>query len=219
MKTETVKGFKDYIIFVYNISGNKLKNIRIYQPQEGRPTRTIVAEEGEVIPIPEENMIKLKLKNGSADEAMPNEPDNFYKLMFQTYYMTLNLEDAMKYEEIQKKPREMSIAELKQEIIKLDKEKISTTPLYIEMHNKLALAFSSFVFVFLGIPIAIRTHRREKSINFGLTMLLFIVYWGIMLGGIACSIRNLIPPWLGIWMANIVMFLIGMCLFIKISRK
>ena len=214
-----IKGFKDYIIFVYNISGNKLKNIRIYQPQEGRPTRTIVAEEGEVIPIPEENMIKLKLKNGSADEAMPNEPDNFYKLMFQTYYMTLNLEDAMKYEEIQKKPREMSIAELKQEIIKLDKEKISTTPLYIEMHNKLALAFSSFVFVFLGIPIAIRTHRREKSINFGLTMLLFIVYWGIMLGGIACSIRNLIPPWLGIWMANIVMFLIGMCLFIKISRK
>ena len=31
-----IKGFKDYVILVYNINGNKLKNIRIYQPQPGR---------------------------------------------------------------------------------------------------------------------------------------------------------------------------------------
>ena len=107
----------------------------------------------------------------------------------------------------------MNIAEIKAEISKLEKDNINATPLYIEMHNKLALAFSNFVFVLIGIPIAISTHRREKSINFGLTMLLFIIYWAIMLGGVACSIRQIVPPWAGIWMANAVLAFIGMILF------
>ena len=214
-----IKGFENYIIFVYSIDKNTLKNIRIYQPQDGRPTRTIVAREGEIIPIPEKNIIKLKLKNGSADEVLPQDPNNFYKLVFETYYMTLNLKDALQYETIEKKPREMSIAELRREIKKFQKDNINVIPLYIEMHNKLALAFSNFVFVLLGISIAIRTHRREKSINFGFTMVLFLVYWGIMLGGVACTIRNIVPAWVGIWMANFVMFIVGAVLFLKIARK
>lgn len=214
-----IKGFQDYIIFVYSIDGNKLKNIRIYQPQEGKPTRTIVAEEGEVIPIPEESMIKLKLKNGSADEAMPQDKDTFYKLVFETYYMTLNLKDALEYETIQKKPREMSVKQLREEITKLRASGIAALPLYIELHNKIALAFSSFVFVLIGMPIAIRTHRREKSINFGLTMVLFLIYWGIMLGGVACAIRRIVPPWAGIWAANAVMFAIGVFFFLKVARR
>ncbi|MFH1594252.1 MAG: LptF/LptG family permease [Candidatus Omnitrophota bacterium] len=214
-----IKGFENYIIFVYNIKGNILKNIRIYQPQEGRPTRTIVAEEGEIISMPEQNAIKLKLKNGSADESLPQDPSNFYKLVFSTYYMTLNFKDALDIEKLGKKPREMSISELKQEITKLERDNVETIPLHIELHNKLALAFSNFVFVLIGIPIAVKMHRREKSINFGLTMVLFLVYWGIMLGGIACAIRKIVPPWTGVWMANIILFMVGMFLFLRMSKK
>ena len=54
-----IKDFENYIIFIYAIEGNKLRNIRIYQPQEGKQTRTVVAEEGEIIPIPEKNIIKF----------------------------------------------------------------------------------------------------------------------------------------------------------------
>jgi len=214
-----IKGFQDYIIFIYSISGNKLKNIRIYQPQEDRPTRTIVAEEGEVVAFPEENVIKLKLKNGSADEALPQEPNNFYKLVFDTYYMTLNLKDAMDYEEIEKKAREMSIRELKREIRGLERSNIRTTILYIEIHNKIALAFSSLIFALIGIPLAITTHRREKTINFGLTMFLFLIYWGIMLGGVACAIRHILPPWAGVWLANGTLFVVGIVLFLKVAKK
>jgi len=214
-----IKGFKNYVIFIYNIDKNMLKNIRIYQPQPGKPTRTIVAEEGEIITNPENGFVKLKLKNGSADESLPRDPENFYKLVFDTYYMKLDMKDAIDYRTIEKKPREMSIRELREEIRKLEKDNINVTPLRIEIHNKLALAFSNIVFVFLGIPIAISTHRREKSINFGLTMVLFLAYWGIMLGGIACVIRNTLPAWVGIWMANALLFVVGGILFLKMAKK
>jgi len=214
-----IKAFKNYIIFVYNIEKNKLKNIRIYQPRQGEPTRTIVAEEGEIITSPDKNAIKLKLKHGSADESLPQDPENFYKLVFETYYMKLDLKDAIDYDKIQRKPREMSIKELRSEIEKLKKDNISTIPLHIEIHNKLALAFSNLVFILIGVPIAVSTHRREKSINFGLTMILFIAYWGIMLGGVACVIRNIVPPWAGIWMANIILFSVGVFLFAKLGKR
>src|SRR3989338_2815417 len=47
-----IRGFENYIIFIYEIRGNKFKNIRVYQPQEGKPTRTIVAESGEIATTP-----------------------------------------------------------------------------------------------------------------------------------------------------------------------
>lgn len=214
-----IKGFEDYIIFVYGISGNRLKNVRIYQPREGKPTRTIIAEEGEVMTFPEQGMIKLKLKNGSADESFPDNPDNFYKLVFKNYYITLNLKEALEVQNIEKKPREKTIEELRSEIKKHKRDNIDTVPLYIEIHNKLALAFSNFIFVLIGIPLAIRTHRREKSINFGFTMVLFLLYWAIMLGSVACVVRNTIPPWAGIWMANAVFFVAGIILFLKMGKK
>jgi len=213
-----IKAFENHIIFVYSIDKNKLKNIRIYEPREGKSTRTIVAEEGEVFADPKGEFIQLKLKNGSADESLPQDPDNFYKLVFKTYNMRLDLKNVDDYKETEKKPREMTIRELKEEIERLEGEKVNATPLYIEIHNKLALAFSNLVFVLIGIPIAISTHRREKSISFGLTMLLFLIYWGIMLGGVACVIRNMMPAWLGIWMANIILSAFGGFLFFKVVK-
>ncbi|MFC1480351.1 LptF/LptG family permease [Candidatus Omnitrophota bacterium] len=214
-----IKGFKDYIIFVHDVKGNFLKDIRIYQPREGKPTRTIVARAGEIIPLPEENSVKLKLEDGTADEITPDKPDEFYKLSFQNYYMTLNLDNAIDTSHIQKKTREKNIKEILRDIRELRQDDIDEIPLRIEMHKKLALAFSSFVFVIAGIPLAITTHRREKFIGFALAMVLFLVYWGIMLGGIAFAIRGIIPPWAGVWSANILLFATGVGLFSRISGK
>src|SRR3989338_3792320 len=55
-----IRGLENYVIFIHEIRGNVLKNIRIYQPQEGKPTRTIVAESGEINSDPETNMVELK---------------------------------------------------------------------------------------------------------------------------------------------------------------
>ena len=214
-----VKGFKDYIIFIHSVKGNVLKDIHIYQPRDEKPTRTIIAESGEIIPLPEENSVKLKLENGVADEISAAKPDEFYKLSFQEYYMTLNIENAVDIDKIEKKPREKSIKELREEIEELENEGVGVTPLKIELHKKIALAFSNLAFVFAAIPLAISTHRREKFVGFGLAIILFLLYWSIMLGGIALSIRKILPPWAGVWSADMILFLIGTLMFMRITRK
>jgi lipopolysaccharide export system permease protein len=214
-----IKGFQDYIIFVHKVDGNKLENIRIYQPREGKATRTIIAESGRVVPLPEENSVKLMLFEGTADEISPENPDEFYKLTFKNYQMTLDLDNAVDTSNIQKKAREKSIKELREEISDLDKASRRVLSLKIELHKKIALAFSNLVFVLAGIPIAITTHRREKFIGFGLAIIIFLLYWGIMLGGIAFAVHGSVPPWLGVWAANIVVLSLGLTLFWKLLRK
>src|SRR3989338_847094 len=125
-----INSFQKYILFIYRVDQkkNKLYNVRIYEPQgEGKPTRTIVAKSGEFIAVPEKNSIKLKLIDGTSDEPDPENPRNFYKLNFKTYFMNLNPEQQQGGR-IEKKPKEMTIQELRDEITKLKKDNIDPAP-------------------------------------------------------------------------------------------
>jgi len=214
-----IKGFKDYVVFIHGVNGNNLRDIRIYQPRKDGPTRTIIARRGEIIPLPGENRIKLRLEDGTADEVVANRPDEFYKLSFQEYHMTLDLDETVDINSIGKKAREKSIKELLGDIKEMKGADGGDIPLKIEMHKKIALAFSNLVFVLMGIPLAITTHRREKFIGFALAMGLFLMYWGLMLGGIAFAIRRVVPPWVGVWSADILLFAIAIVMLRRISVK
>lgn len=214
-----IRGLENYVIFIYEIRGNKLKNIRIYQPQEGKPTRTIIAERGEINSTPAKNVIELKLYNGTSEEPSPTEPDSFYKLNFKTYLMTLDLSTIFKKESIQKKTREMTVSELSREIDKSVSQKIDPTPLHVEIYKKINMSISSFVLILVGIPLGIRAHRSEKSIGFGISLMLFAIYWGSFLGGVALSLKGTVPYFVGVSIPNVVFFIFGTGLFIFTARR
>lgn len=214
-----IRGFENYVIFIHEIKGNKLKNIRVYQPQDGKPTRTIVAELGEINTFPEKNIVELKLYNGTSEEPSPTDPESFYKLNFKTYYMTLDLSKVFKKENINKKTREMTINELNAEIKKFKKEGIDPTPVIVEIYKKINMAIATFVLLLMGIPMGIKAQRSEKSIGFGLSLLVFAAYWGLFLGGIALALRGTVQPWLGVTLPNIVLFFFGGILFIVTARR
>ncbi len=214
-----IRGFENYVIFIYEIKGNRLKNIRIYQPQQGKPTRTIIAEHGEINTWPEKNMVELRLFNGTSEEPSPTDPENFYKLNFKTYYMMLDLSTVFKKEKINKKTREMTVNELNAEIEKSYTQKIDPTPLYVEIYKKVNMSIASFVLILMGIPLGIKSHRSEKSIGFGISLLLFAVYWGLFLGGIALSLKGTVSALLGVSLPNIIFFIFGGIGFIYTARR
>ena len=207
-----INSFQKYVLFIYRIDENKLTNVRIYEPQEGKPTRTIVARKGEFIAIPENKTVKLKLVDGTADEPDPENPKNFFKLNFKTYFMTLNLTQGQNKDDIAKKPKDMTIQELDDEIRKLQKEGIDPTPLITEIHKKISLAFSCFVFILLGTPLAIITRRREKSINVGIAFVTVGVYYLLFIGSEALSLQGYVNPNIAMWIPNALAGLAGVVL-------
>jgi len=216
-----IDSFKKYIIFIYHVNQKKntFNNIRIYEPLgEDRPTRTIVAKSGEFITIPGENIVKLKLIDGTSDEADPENPTNFYKLNFRTYFMSLDIAQ-MQNEVVDKKYKEMTIKELKKEAKKLKSEGISPAPLITKIHEKLALAFSCFVFMLLGSSLGIITRRREKTINIGIAVLIIVCYYPLYIGCTALAMEGILPAALALWLPNIIFAGIGGFLTYKLCAS
>ncbi|MFH1868980.1 MAG: LptF/LptG family permease [Candidatus Omnitrophota bacterium] len=214
-----IKSFKGYILFIHSINGDNLRDVRIYQLQDNGPARTIVAQSGTIKTFPEKNLVELKLNNGTLDEPNPDNPKIFYKLNFKTYNMKLNLAENFSKYDVEKKPKDMTIREIREEIARLKNNNIDTVPLLAEIHRKIAMAFSGFVFVLVGLPVAINTKRREKSVGFGMSLIILITYYLLFIGGQALALRHIVTPIIGLWLANIIYFILGSTLMFMAVEK
>lgn len=209
-----------YIIFIYEIKGNELHHIRIYQPQEGRPTRTIVANRGEIIGMPAKKTLTLRLTNAVVDEPDPRDPASFVKGNFKSYFLTLNLsERSQAIGSIGKKPRDKTIDELRQEIKRLRKENVDPSPLLIEIHKKISLAFASLALVLIGLPLAIIARRGERSIGFGISFAIVILYYILLAGGTALASKGTLPVVVCMWSPNLLLAIVGIPLiYLTVER-
>src|SRR3989338_2403764 len=197
-----IHSFKDQILFIHKIDGNKMYNVTIYQPQpEGKATRTIIARHGEFTPIPGKDQVKLKLMNGTSDEPNLKDPNSFYKLNFKNYFMTLDLSQG--YKEVEKKPKSMTFKELEEAKKGLQALRVTTAQLDTEYQRKIAWSFSALFFIMLGLPIAVITHRREKSANLVLAVICAAVYYLLSLGCEALSVQGLASPGFIMWVPNV----------------
>lgn len=195
-----IHAFDNQIIFINEIEGNEMSGITIYQPKPDGPTRTIIAKRGEFTPVPGGKQIKLKLMDGTSDEPNLDNPENFYKLNFKDYFMTLDTSKSQK--EIEKKPQSMTLKELKTEIEKLERHLIDTTRLETEYLRKITWSFSPLIFTLIGFPLSVITNRREKSANVVIAILCFAFYYLISLGCEALSKKGIVPPVIIMWTPN-----------------
>ncbi|MEW6008994.1 MAG: LptF/LptG family permease [Candidatus Omnitrophota bacterium] len=209
-----INSFERYILFIYDINGNKLTNVRIYEPQEGKPTRTIVAKRGEFISLPLEKKIKLKLINGTSDEINPKDPANYYKLQFKTFFMTLNL--AGQNREIDIKPKNLTVEELFRKVKELSSQGIETQPLLTEMQKRMAFAASPFIFALVGCPIALalgKGHRKRSS--FVAAFIIVLIYFVLILGMEALTLQFSLPAIL-MWLPDVLCLFWGLILTFRI---
>lgn len=215
-----IKNFKDYIIFIYEIKENKLKDIRIYQPQKDRPVRTIIAKRGEFEVAPQDEIIKLRLYNGSSDEPDFENPNRFFKLRFKVYEVSLSLKDLIS--KIEKKPKDMSISELRQEIKRLRTESISIedlNALRIEIYKKFTTAFAALAFVLVAIPLGITTRRSERSVGFGISLGIIIIYYLLAVGCESLCLKGKLEPRFTMWIPNIAIASLGVMLIRKTGES
>lgn len=195
-----IDAFEGQILFIHKIEGNRFYNITIYQPQDDGPTRTIIARQGEFTPVPGTDKIKLKLIDGTSDEPGRGNSNSFYKLNFETYFMTLDF--SKKDDKIQKKPKSMSLRELKAEHERLQRLLIDDSRIHTEFYKKITWSFAPFFFMLLGFPIAVITHRREKSANILLAVMCVVLYYLLTLGCEALASKGGFNPAWMMWMPN-----------------
>lgn len=87
----------------------------------------------------------------------------------------------------------------------------------VEIYKKYSIPFACIVFALLGAPLGYRVKKGSFGIAAGLSLLFYLVYWTSLIGGEKLADRGFISPFLGMWLANIVIGGIGLYLMFKSS--
>ena len=117
------------------------------------------------------------------------------------------------------KPKFMRLSDLMGRIRMTTELNHDTTELEVELNQRIAFALSPIAFLLLGLPLAIRTSRRETSIGLFLSVILAGVFFlSIILCESFSNYPKLYPQYL-LWLPNIIFQTLGAVMTVMISRK
>ena len=88
----------------------------------------------------------------------------------------------------------------------------------VEIHKKFALSFACLVFVLFGPPIALRFPRGGVGVTIGVSIVVFGAYYVCLMGGEALADNGRLPPFIAMWIANVVFGLTGVALLWRVER-
>lgn len=129
--------------------------------------------------------------------------------------LNFKIDDVIKK---QRKPEEMTLAELSN----FAEEQLRTgndpTSIEIEYQSRIAFAFASVVVILFGLPVSANRRRGGLAIQFGINLLVTFLYLVFMKVSQAFGKNGVMNPMLTAWLANII-FLIAAFYNIKIAQK
>ena len=182
-------------------------------------SQNISSDYGKVVVDKEKQIMTIKLFDCLVTDKQQGGNDGIDRFFAQELNFSFHYGKAENEKRISIKPKYMNLKDLMGRI-RLTKElNKDTTDLEIELNQRFAFALSPIAFLLLGLPLAIRTSRRETSVGLFLSVILAgIFFLSIILCESLESFPKLYPQYL-LWLPNIVFQLLGAYMTYRISRK
>jgi lipopolysaccharide export system permease protein len=102
-----------------------------------------------------------------------------------------------------KDPEEMSYAELHAFIERTSRRGEDVTRHRVDLHLKISFPLTCFVIIALGATLGANTRRAGLANSSGLGVLICFVYYSCVKAGQALGWNEVLSPWLGAWIANL----------------
>ncbi|MCX7970206.1 MAG: LptF/LptG family permease [Negativicutes bacterium] len=118
----------------------------------------------------------------------------------------------------QKENNEMTITELKQRITILRGQYAPVSELEVELYQRVAVPMASLVFAMIGAPLGLQPNRSSSSIGLGLSIVIILVYYAIMMFTTALGQGGTIPPLLAAFTPDLVGMAAGCWLIWRNNR-
>jgi len=249
LKTRAVTGLKervfntsfgDTVVYVEEISASQvgLRGLVVSDERDPKLTRVITAREGRLLTDEATRRITLRLLNGGVNEAdvQPANPPQgvateettggaagpkrYRYTAFGIYDMNLQLESPLKTAaRIEKPERDLGLRALIRKIEEYRNDPYNRLPHEAELNKRFAFPVAALIFVLLGFPLAVRSHRGGRSVALVGTLAILVSYYLILTTLEGVALRGRLPVWVAIWMPNFIFGAIGSVLLGVTARE
>lgn len=235
-----IKDFPDHIFYIGKNQKGELQDIWIFKmSNQTNLEQTIHAQRGKLQVDGPNKRLLLTLYDGQGLAVTGNQPSG----SFEETSIEISL-DRQKQGESSASIDDMTFSQLRRELVSweqrlsmpLDARGLTPqqrvakrreieqlrrefiAPIVFYMHRQVALSFACFGFTLVGIPLAIRVHRRETNVGLALSLILVAIYYGFSLFAQSLNNRPEYLPHLLIWIPNFVFQSIGGFLLWRTNR-
>ena len=201
-----------HLIFVEDRDrSGALSGVMIYDQSPNRRAYRIFADRGQFSFDEQTSEIQLDLENGDVHfDPTDSDPDRYERIRFEGFSFQLDVAHLLGTEFGPVRPKQMTVAELHAVIARAEtgdplRELDQRDPLEyaLEIHRRRALPFAPLIFAGIGVPIALATERRGRSLGIIVVLVAAFGYYGLGALSVAMAQADLLGPAAAQWLPNV----------------
>ena len=185
------------------------------------------ASQGDIRVDNVQRTLQMVLTGGESHVIGDREPDKYEVTQFRRVVLTLDPSTIFPRQGPLKGDREMTIAELRQRIAALNRERelarrsgaseapFSTHNQIMAIHQKFSIPIACLVFAVIALPLGVTTRKDGKLASFVLGVAVVYLYYIVMYIGQSLAKGGQLSPVLAAWLANILLGVGGVGLFVR----
>lgn len=229
----------NYIIYVGKVDGPNLRNLVVYQmdtnappPETESPANSSFRPAPGSIRVPSvaaiytapDATLVVHTNTGLMELDMPQVEGTYVTsstlISGQSAGMKLTLPINLSQRSLGGPPlSDMTLAQLLDTYYEFRRQGIDVTPVKVQMHRQAAFSFGCIGFTLIGIPLAVRAHRRETSAGFGIALVLVLIYHSFAILAQAWETYPQRHPELILWVPNLLFQGLGAWLLWRANRR
>jgi lipopolysaccharide export LptBFGC system permease protein LptF len=210
----------NHILIDERVGETGLKNIQVWRMGKGKKVEQDISAASGKIDVDKNaqilNVVLDDAKIVSYDSKNNDKPTRTFSKQ-----MIFSIDYGKKFNSIKigKEIKYLSFREIFGRAV-LDKRRgIDTTKIEVELNQRIALALSPIAFMLLGLPLAIRTSRKETSVGLFLSVILAGVYFSLVMVFEAFNDYPQYYPQALLWIPNVSYQVFGLVFIFKIAQK
>ena len=206
--------FDDVVFYVNSFSARDrlMEDVFVVDRRDQEIVNTIVAKEGQIFSQHEERQIVLHFTKGTIF-MVGKDLESARTIKFNTYDLIIGLKDIMAaIASRKKKPKEMSLSELSNQLKKVKKKKEKYNKVMIQLLEKASIPLAVFLMGIIGAPLGAQIGPRGRSTGIGVSLLVFLIYYMCLAGARGICETGTLSPVIGVWIPN--GFLLISCIFL-----
>jgi LPS export ABC transporter permease LptG/LPS export ABC transporter permease LptF len=213
-------GFPNLVIYVREVTpGVGWTDVMVAESSQPEEHKLYLAKNGRLLIDEGKRTVALLLENGSQHSVNPREPEKYVSATFEQTMLVIDPETVFPREGPMKGYTEMTIAELRGEMVELRNQNIYPHNQIMAWQKKYSIPAACLAFMLVALGLGVSTRRDGRLASFVLGIGVVFVYYVLMYMAEAVAKGGLLPywfAWAAMWVPNAVIAAWGVLL---IARK